>query len=349
VEAIALWLVRRRMHAPATQVFTRTFATSIRALVAPHLYLFVHLNIQNMENVVSKSTLDTCAHQHVYPFEHGLCAYELTYVMCVHGGQADHFFVANNPDELSFEDGDVLLIHAEDVEPGWVTAELRNKKGLAPLTHITLPKNPVRVPSASEPVMAYKKSGLSDGPGGASDVDRALEEMRSVVDRVLQETSTQNQNNRLNIVQNNNRMGSPGPHALGGLREAKVLNVRSASPGSLATAANRVVVPPLHNLGQLSAPAEGPSRGFSAKPDSSAPVDEEGLKLTRERLAMLPFIAVAGYEYDANDSDELSFSVCMHISMISMYHVCTYQSICLSINVSVYLNKVAFICAHPWP
>jgi hypothetical protein len=198
--------------------------------------------------------------------------------------QADHFFVANNADELSFEDGDALLILAEDVEPGWVTAELRGNKGLAPLTHITLPKNPTRVQTAAPPI-----SGLS-----GSDVDRALEEMRSVVDRVLQESANQAPKPASHNVRGPVSAGNE-PNPVGSMAAP-----RSGSPMAIAMPnKNRNLGLPLHALPQLSAPLQG---GSSVPPD-------DGLKLTKERLAMLPFRAVAAFEYTANDSDEVSFNV----------------------------------------
>lgn len=44
---------------------------------------------------------------------------------------------ASADDELTFREGDAILLLSRDMDDGWMNAMLRGKKGLAPCTHLT--------------------------------------------------------------------------------------------------------------------------------------------------------------------------------------------------------------------
>lgn len=86
---------------------------------------------------------------------------------------ADHFYEAVDEDELSFDDGDVVTVLSRASDAGWVIATLAGRKGLAPLTHLVLPKSgasagapPSTFTSAASPMGGLPPENGFEAQGG---------------------------------------------------------------------------------------------------------------------------------------------------------------------------------------
>lgn len=210
---------------------------------------------------------------------------------------ADHYYVADNEDELSFEDGDEIMILREE-EPGWVHGEFDSQKGLVPLTHIVMPKNP-RISRVVDP---------------HTKVDQTLDNVRAMVDRVLQHSGSQAREDQFSQAEARPPIYSSSSSQPRNLSAAQFSGNQNHLPPDFSAIGNSAqqVVPKLSFGGLPQAPPyQAPGQQAATIPEGGNDKDggDEGLELTAERVAMMPFTAKAGYEYNANDLDELTFTV----------------------------------------